>query len=56
VKVRRLKRYLRRAARDPAHVVLVFLDEMGYSVCLPGRDEANWYQAEAELKAELGTD
>jgi hypothetical protein len=32
VKVRRLKRYLRQAARDPAHVVLVFLDEMGYSV------------------------
>jgi hypothetical protein len=26
------------------------------SGCLPGRDEANWYQAEAELKAELGTD
>ncbi len=32
VKVRRLKRYLRQAARDPTHVVLVFLDEMGYSV------------------------
>jgi hypothetical protein len=32
VKVRRLKRYLRQAARDPARVVLVFLDEMGYSV------------------------
>lgn len=32
VKVRRLKRYLRQAARDPEHVVLVFLDEMGYSV------------------------
>jgi hypothetical protein len=32
VKVRRLKRYLRRAAREPGHVVLVFLDEMGYSV------------------------
>jgi len=31
-KVRRLKRYLRQAARDPEHVVLVFLDEMGYSV------------------------
>ena len=32
LKVRRLQRYLRQAARDPTHVVLVFLDEMGYSV------------------------
>ena len=32
LKVRWLKRYLRQAARDPTHVVLVFLDEMGYSV------------------------
>ncbi len=31
-KVRRVQRYLRQAARDPPHVVLVFLDEMGYSV------------------------
>ncbi len=31
-KLRRVKRYLRQAARDPQHVVLVFLDEMGYSV------------------------
>ena len=31
-KVRRLKRYLRKAAQDPEHVVLVFLDEMGYGV------------------------
>ncbi len=31
-KVRRVKRYLRQAARDPQHVVLMFLDEMGYSV------------------------
>jgi hypothetical protein len=32
LKVRRLKRYLRQAARDPQHVVVVFLDAMGYSV------------------------
>lgn len=31
-KLRRLKRCLRKAARDPDHVVLVFEDEMGYSV------------------------
>jgi hypothetical protein len=31
-KLRRLKRCLRKAARDPEHVVLVFEDEMGYSV------------------------
>jgi len=31
-KLRRVKRYLRQAARDPQHVVVVFLDEMGYSV------------------------
>jgi len=31
-KLRRVKRCLRQAARDPEHVVLVFLDEMGYSV------------------------
>jgi hypothetical protein len=26
------------------------------SGCLPGRDEANWREAEAQLKAELGID
>jgi hypothetical protein len=31
-KVRRVKRYLRQAARDPPHVGLVFRDERGYRV------------------------
>jgi transposase len=31
-KLRRLKRCLRKSAKDPDHMVLVFLDEMGYSV------------------------
>lgn len=38
-KLRRLKRCLRQATRDPEHVVLVFEDEMGYSV---------WPEAAAE--------
>jgi hypothetical protein len=46
-KVRCLKRYLRRAARDPAHVVLVFLDEMGYSVW-PEAAASWWARAPTE--------
>jgi hypothetical protein len=43
LKLRRVKRYLRQAARDPQHVVVVFLDEMGYSVWPEAA--ADWCQA-----------
>jgi DDE superfamily endonuclease len=46
-KLRRLKRCLRKAATDPDHVVLVFLDEMGYSV---------WPEAAADWCAQAPAD